>query len=194
MELSKTYTEKGSTMIMVVGILLMLSLTIIPSSAQEAPPPPCLADVLMRLEYAKSQNYDRPSILLCCPSIQRAVTNDLSCFCLLKPDMVSQDATTFFDDILQTCTVSGTLDSLCPDTSPSTPSATPTTPADTTPTTPTAAPLIASGTPSTPTTPPSAASGTPPTPTSTSSNGTINKMTTMLVSSLFVLFISFMIC
>ncbi|KAK9664796.1 hypothetical protein RND81_14G068900 [Saponaria officinalis] len=156
----------GSTM--VVGIIVMLSsLTIIPSSAQQGAP--CWTKISSCMEGAKMQNYPRPLVLLCCPSIQTAVTNDRSCFCLGKADIVSQDASTLFDDILQTCSVSGTLDTLCPDTSPSTPSATPTTPGATPPI-PTATPLIASGTPSTPTTPPSTASGTPSTPTSNSSS------------------------
>ncbi|KAK9664797.1 hypothetical protein RND81_14G069000 [Saponaria officinalis] len=190
MKVRKTYTEMGSTM--VVGIIVMLSsLTIIPSSAQAAAP--CWTKIAPCMEDAKSQNYARPLVLLCCPSIQTAITNDRSCFCLGIAEIVTQEAYSIFEDILQTCSVSGTLDTLCPDTSPLTPSATPTTPG-TTPPTSTATPLIASGTPSTPTTPPPTASGTPSTPTSTSSNGTINKMTIMLIPSLFVLFISFMIC
>ncbi|KAK9725494.1 hypothetical protein RND81_05G147900 [Saponaria officinalis] len=97
---------------MMVGILVLLSLSIIPSSAQ--PTGSCLTEVSSCIESAKAQMYARPMVLLCCPSIQRAINNQLSCFCLGKSDLISQDATYLFDDFLQTCSIPGTLDTICP--------------------------------------------------------------------------------
>ncbi|KAK9725493.1 hypothetical protein RND81_05G147800 [Saponaria officinalis] len=201
---------------MMVGILLLLlSLFSIPSSAQQVTAP-CWTKIWSCLETAKSQNYPRPLVLLCCPSIQTAVNNDRSCFCLGKSDIVSQDATTFFDDVLQTCSVPGTLDTICPDASsstPTTPSTTPTTPSttpatpSTTPTTPSTTPATPSTTPSTPSTTPTTPSTTPTTPSttpatpsttpatpSTPSTSTTNKVTVMSIPSLFMLLMSFVIC
>ncbi|KAK9725492.1 hypothetical protein RND81_05G147700 [Saponaria officinalis] len=168
---------------MMVGILLLLSLFTNPSSAQQAAP--CWTKISSCLESAKSQNYPRSLVLLCCPSIQTAVNNQRSCFCLGKSDIVSQGASTFFDDVLQTCSISGTLDTICPDTS----SSTPTTPT-TTPSTPSTTPATPSTTPLTPTTFPSTTSGTPSAP----ATSTTNKVTITLIPSLFMFLMSYMIC
>ncbi|KAK9689551.1 hypothetical protein RND81_09G066500 [Saponaria officinalis] len=112
----------GSTM--VVGIILLLSLHINPAFAQEAAP--CWTEIATCLEEAKAQNYPEPLVLLCCPSISAAVTGDLACFCLGKPDIVSQDATALFDNILEICNIPDTLDTLCPDTLAPEPSIAPT--------------------------------------------------------------------
>ncbi|KMT07977.1 hypothetical protein BVRB_6g144580 [Beta vulgaris subsp. vulgaris] len=146
--------------IVVMGMLLLLSLTIVPSSAQQAAP--CWVSIASCLETAKAQNYVATAVQPCCQGISDAINNERSCFCLGKADILSQrNGEAFLNGIFGTCSITGTIGTICPDNASSTPSGTPSTPG-TTPSTP-------SGTPSTPSTTPSTPSGTPSTPTGTPS-------------------------
>ncbi|KAL2898749.1 Subtilisin-like protease 4 [Bienertia sinuspersici] len=105
----------GSNSITMVGILVVLSLAVIwiPSSAQ--PNAPCWEKILPCLETAKAQNYPPSAVKPCCPALSNAATKEKSCFCLMQPDLVSQgaDAVAIFNGILGTCSISGTMASIC---------------------------------------------------------------------------------
>ncbi|KNA06443.1 hypothetical protein SOVF_181060 [Spinacia oleracea] len=102
----------GSITFMDVGIIFLLSLTIIPSLAQQAAP--CWENITPCLETAKAQNYASAAVEPCCPALSSAVTDDTSCFCLAKADVVSQHAEPIFNEILATCRIAGTFETICP--------------------------------------------------------------------------------
>ncbi|KAK9673799.1 hypothetical protein RND81_12G190600 [Saponaria officinalis] len=109
MNQSKTFMKMGS--IMVVTILL-LSLHIVPSSAQVNT---CWTPIAACLEPAKAQLYPSALVMPCCPDITDAVDNELTCFCLGATDIISQqNGPTIFNAILLTCGIEETLDVLCP--------------------------------------------------------------------------------
>ncbi|KAK9673807.1 hypothetical protein RND81_12G191400 [Saponaria officinalis] len=95
---------------MVVTMLVLLAITIVPSSAQD-----CWTPIAACLNSAKALNYETSAVLPCCPSLNDAIDNELVCFCLAKSDIISQHSgPTIFNSILFTCDNDLTLDELCP--------------------------------------------------------------------------------
>ncbi|KNA12025.1 hypothetical protein SOVF_129610, partial [Spinacia oleracea] len=102
----------GSKTVMVVGILLLMSLTVMHSSAQQ--PAPCWAGIAPCLETAKTLNYAQAAVAQCCPAISNARVAETACFCSAKADILSQHAQVFFNQILTLCNIPGTLETICP--------------------------------------------------------------------------------
>lgn len=99
---------------MVVGMLLILSLPITRSSAQQDNS--CWTGIIPCLETAKAQFYAPVAIQPCCPLLSAAVNNQRACFCNFKADLVSQQGDTIMNGILGTCGIPGTFGTLCPGT------------------------------------------------------------------------------
>ncbi|XP_056688522.1 uncharacterized protein [Spinacia oleracea] len=116
----------GSITLIVVGILVLLSLTTMPSLAQEAAP--CWENIGPCLETAKAQNYTSAALQPCCPAISSAVIDETACFCLGKADILSQHAEDIFNNILSTCEITATIEAICPDTPSPSPSPSPSIP------------------------------------------------------------------
>ncbi|XP_021863651.2 uncharacterized protein [Spinacia oleracea] len=152
----------GSITFMAVGIIFLLSLTIMPSSAQQASL--CWENITPCLETARAQNYAPAALQPCCPAISSAVMNDTACFCLARTDIVSQrNARNIYNNIIfTTCEITTTFDAICPDTTSPTPSESPSTPDDAD--TPSPTPSEAPSTPDDADTPSPTPSPSPSTP------------------------------